>query len=120
MKVYYPKYRIQLEEIGSIKEPDQVKVFTNNYKKSSDIYLEFIDDQLELTKSDKDFESFELLFLTYKSWYAEAHSTRPKGGKKELIAYLGKNGYKIDKRNMYGVKIKSIVAEKDDLDGDNK
>ena len=100
LKVWYPIFKK-----NGLKEPAKVTQFTNNYKKASDIYLEFIDSTLELTKQGKDFETYDVLYASFKYWYGESYSGKPPP-KKELVEYLVNNNYKTDKRYMYGVTFK--------------
>ena len=102
MKVYYPIFTKQ-----GLNEPAKVTQFTGKYRKQSDIFLEFIDSNLTLTKDDKDFESFDVLYAALKYWYGESYSGRCPYAKKDLFEYLSNNNYKIDKSNLFGVKFKS-------------
>ncbi len=109
MKIYYPIYK----EFG-LREPAKVLEFTNNYKKNSDIYLEFIDAQLELTQNEGHFESLDILYASLKNWYGESHSGKCPHQRKDLVDYLSNNKYKIDKRNMYCVRFRSDQTNEGD------
>ena len=106
---YYKIYQKQ-----GLKEPEKVLAHTKKYKKASDVYLEFIDENLEVTKSNKDFESVDILYSTFKNWFSESYSTKCNISKKEFIDYFLNNKYNIAKGYLYGAKFKN-----DDADGQN-
>ena len=99
---WYPIYKK-----SGLSEPDKVKQHTNNYKKQSDVFLEFIEENLEITKSTKDFESLDILYSTFKIWFNESNPVKCNISKKELQEYFKNNGYNTDKNHLYGAKFKS-------------
>lgn len=101
LNVYYPKYK----KTG-LEEPEKVKIFTKKYKKASDFYLEFIEENLLVTEKKADFESLDIVFTAFKNWYNESYSTRCPVNKKELQDYLEKNNYKVGNGYIFGVKFK--------------
>jgi len=101
IKVYYPIYKK-----NGLKEPAKVTLFTNKYKKQSDIFFEYIDITLEITKNPKDAESFEILYGSFKYWYGESYAVKNPFAKKDLMEYMQNNNYNCDKKYVYGVKFK--------------
>ena len=99
LKVYYPIFKKH-----GLKEPSKVTQFTSKYKKQSDIFLEYIDGNLTITKDDKDCEPFDVLYAGFKCWYSESYSGKCPQAKKDLIEYLSNHDYKTDKRYLYGAK----------------
>ena len=108
INIYYPKYK---EQGLKKNEPKKVTDFTKKYKKQSDVFLEFIDENLMKTGNNKDFENIDVIYSAFKSWYTESYSSKTSISKKELQEYLG-NNYKCNKNYLYGYKFKA--DEKDD------
>jgi len=101
---YYPIYEKGVDgKKFRIAEPAKVKQFTNAYKMDSDIYMEFLEDGLIITKDEKDSENIGMVFDAFKSWYSTSYSEKAPP-KKEFMNYLKKNKYTVDKQNIYGVK----------------
>lgn len=113
LKAYYPIYRKD-----GLTEPNKVTQFTNKYKKQSDLFFEFIDSNLECTKQDKDFETFEVIYTAFRYWYSESYSMKPPFAKKDLVEYLSNNNYKIDKNHLFHYKFAGTGDKNDDNDLD--
>lgn len=106
---YYPKIKATEVTEGdnrkvALVEPDKVKLFTDKYRKMSDVYLEFLDDQVIRTKNKSDFISLDSLYQTFKGWYREAHANNQIPSKKELKEYLVNHDIKCDNRTVYCMK----------------
>ena len=56
------------------KDPNKITLFTLEYQKNSDIYLEFINESIQMTQNSKDFLTVYSIFDTFKLWYKEAHT----------------------------------------------
>ncbi|VBB18408.1 D5-like helicase-primase [Yasminevirus sp. GU-2018] len=101
---YYPLYEKGYNgKSYKIIEPPKVKQQTDEYKTNSDVYAEFLRDNVTQTDSDKDIETIEFLHKNFKDWYVTSYSDKAPP-KKILTAYLKKNGYKVERQNVYGVK----------------
>lgn len=98
LEVYYPKYRSTQYKIY---EPEKVTMHTKNYKKNSDIFLDFIETNLTNTKKSSDFESLDSLYALMKQWYADSYAGKCPYNKNQFVEYLGTNNYKIDKSYLY-------------------
>ena len=71
------------------KEPEKITQFTKEYQVKSDIYLEFINENIVMTSNSKDYISIYAIYDIYKAWYKEGHND--KGGcvnRSELKANL--------------------------------
>ena len=111
IKVYYPKFT----KYG-LREPAKVTQYTNKYKKDSDIFFEFIENNLVMTNDYSDYEGHDSLFAGLKHWYSESYSSRCPFSKKDLVDYLEKNNYKMDKSYLYGVKFNTEDKKPSNLD----
>jgi P4 family phage/plasmid primase-like protien len=100
---YYPIYKTGINgKQYKIKEPAKVTQFTNSYKKESDLYMEFMNDNFTKTDNKEDKEQIAFVFETFRDWYTTSYSNKPPP-KKDFINYLKKNKYSIDRQNIYGV-----------------
>jgi P4 family phage/plasmid primase-like protien len=99
---WYPKYIKDGENGDGLREPDKVKIATDQYNKDSDFYMEFLDEYIE--KVEDSTETVDYIYALFKSWYKEAYDTHPKP-KKELIKYMTNNKYSINKGMVKGVKV---------------
>ena len=59
-----------------LREPDKVKEFTNDYQRQSDIYYEYLSEQLEITGNKNDTISLPNLYADFRMWSKEAHTDR--------------------------------------------
>jgi len=101
---YYPIYKKGCDKKPyQISEPPKVTQYTNEYKKGSDIYMEFLDENVEMTGNKEDYEHMTVIFDSFKNWYTTSYSEKAPP-KKEFIDYLKKNKYIIDKQKIYGIK----------------
>jgi P4 family phage/plasmid primase-like protien len=114
LKKYYPLYKK-----NGLKEPKKVTKFTDKYKMDSDIYLEFIHENLVVTKKNKDYESISMVYTTFKSWYRESYATNSCPSKKELKEYFFTRDFKIKENKIFGIKFfvddKPLMADLDDM-----
>lgn len=101
---YYPKYRQGINNKRyKIAEPLKVVQFTNNYKKESDIYMEFMNENYNNTDKKEDKITIEEIFGTFREWFSTSYSNKPPP-KKEFINYLKKNKYHVDRQYIYNVR----------------
>lgn len=101
---YYPIYEKGLKgRKYKITEPDKVKLYTKNYKMDSDVYMEFLEENLITTNNDGDTENIAFLFETFRDWYSASYTEKPPP-KKSFMSYLKKKKYKMDKQKIFGVK----------------
>lgn len=101
---YYPIYDAGIDgKKYKIKEPEKVKQFTKNYKMDSDVYMEFLDENIAKSENKKDTVSISFLYDTFRQWYKGSY-TEAAPPKKNFVAYLTKCEYTIDKQQIYNVK----------------
>lgn len=86
-----------------IKEPELVKKYTNAYKKDSDFYVEFLDDNFNFTDNEEETETIQFVYDTFVAWYSSAYGSKPPPMKK-FKEYLKKNKIKHDKREIKGIQ----------------
>lgn len=108
-------------------EPDKIKQFTTEYQRQSDIYYEYLSEQLEITSNPKDRINLSTMYNDFKMWYKEAHTERkipPRSEFKENIEEkIGKMRSSGWKRIIFkGDKnIKETLSESsDDEDSESK
>lgn len=92
MSILIEKYKEYIEH--GINEPGKVLCKTNEYQKSSDLYMEYIRDNL-LCTNNKEFISMQDIWANFKSWHKEtgrAEKDRPKRAefKSALESRIGK------------------------------
>lgn len=95
---YFPKYK---NDEFKISEPAKVTEHTKNYKKQSDIFLDFVESNLKKTNKKSDFEAIETLYPALKHWYTDSYTGKCPYSKNDFVDYLTKNKYDIDKRYLY-------------------
>jgi phage/plasmid-associated DNA primase len=101
LKIYYPKYIAT-----GLEEPAIVKEFTQNYRKDSDVFFEFLNENMTETKEEKDTESLNIIYELFSTWHSKGYGTKAPP-RKELQKYLvEKMGLTVSKQGMIkGVKI---------------
>ena len=57
-------------------EPLKVKEFTLEYQKNSDIYLEFINENIVTSGKNEDILYLKDTYDIFKTWYKEAHTSK--------------------------------------------
>jgi Megaviricetes DNA primase len=100
---YYPIFK---EGVGGkrykIKEPELVTKYTNEYKKDSDFYIEFLDETFNFTDDEENTETIQFVYDTFSTWYLSSYGAKAPP-KKKFIEYLNKNKIKHDKREIKGI-----------------
>lgn len=86
-------------------EPSKVTMYTDKYKKDSDVYLEFLVNHTETTRCEEDKESISVLYRLFKLWHKEAYNGYPAvPAQKDFINYIG-NKYQIEKGFIKGIRL---------------
>ena len=111
---YYPLY--SSNGLDSM-EPESVKISTNKYKQDSNIYIEFMTENFEI--SPKDSMPKEYVWSQFKEWYSNAYSDKKPPSMKKLIEFFQNNNYKIIKGNIIGIKSKDVCMDNLQLALDN-
>ena len=100
---YYPEYR-KLRDLDEV-TPDKVKVKTSQYQADSNIYLEFMEQCIEVDKQC--YVEMRDLWGSFCHWYDEAYQKKPPI-KKKLLEFLRTNNYKIKEDKVIGIKEKHM------------
>jgi P4 family phage/plasmid primase-like protien len=109
INVYYPLYKKQ-----GIKEPKKVTLYTDKYRKASDIYLEFLDENIVITKNYSEKIPVTDIYTYFRHWYGESYAKSGCPSKKDLQEYMGNHNYKMKNGFLIGAKFNSAdntVAE---------
>jgi P4 family phage/plasmid primase-like protien len=104
LNIYYVRY-IQPNDNGGLQEPEEVKEYTEKYRKESDILFEFIRENVKLTDNEADTEKITTLFDMFKDWHRDFYNQSTRFSRKDLEEYLvEKMGIKVSKGLVYKVK----------------
>ncbi len=95
---YYKLYRKE----GLI-EPEVVIKHTKDYKRSNDVYQEYIDTHMIITNSKKNREEIDILYEYFKTWYTSSVPSGRCPKKSDFSGYLGKKHFDIRGKYIYGV-----------------
>jgi Megaviricetes DNA primase len=100
---YYPIYKAGVNgKRYKIKEPKLVTKYTNEYKKDSDYYIEFLDENFNFTEDPEDTETIQFVYETFSNWYSSSYGDKAPP-KKKFVEYLKKNKIQHDKREIKGI-----------------
>jgi P4 family phage/plasmid primase-like protien len=109
LSILIEKYKYYIK--NGIDEPAKVLIHTNEYQNNSDVYMEYIRDNI-LSTTDKDYISSEDVWEDFKKWYKD--SNRPDNKKPlkpdlkiEMEIRLGK----IYKGKYYGYRFKTNIDQ---------
>jgi phage/plasmid-associated DNA primase len=119
INVYYPKYKKLKDSGRKIKEPAIVRKYTEEYKARSDIYLEFLRDNLIETKKKSDNINVQTCYETFKHWFKDSQSKFGCPKRREFTDYLKKNKYKMDKGFILYVKFNQRDKQEEYVDENN-
>jgi P4 family phage/plasmid primase-like protien len=99
---YYPEYK----RIG-LSEPEEVMEVTKDYKKDSDIFFEFTNDLVDITKNEEDKVTTLDLYRMFKEWYKENSDSNNIYRKREVEKYfVDVVGLKMLGKTLIGLKLK--------------
>lgn len=115
LKKYYIKYKK-----SGIPDPEKVNAKTMEYQQQNDSYLAFINENLEITKSNADKDLFRSIYDNFKEWYKEFYPGTRVPPSKDFKDYLNKDkSIRIKNNIIYGVKYKLPIDLNDDYDEDS-
>lgn len=109
LNMYYPIFKTD-----GIEEPKKVTLFTDNYKKDSDIYFEYISENLDITKNERDNELINTVFESFKDWVKVNHNSDKIPTRKEFVDYLNKKDYTIKGDRILGIRYKVLDMGQED------
>jgi P4 family phage/plasmid primase-like protien len=110
LSVLINRYKIYKTE--GLYEPEEVKVTSNAYRKTSDVIMEFIEDSLEKKKRSK--ETLMTVFKVFQNWFKTSYGgvAGPQGlrcpTKRDFQDYLEKQEYTIKGGVILGVRIRDV------------
>jgi P4 family phage/plasmid primase-like protien len=108
--VYYKRYK---ENNYIINEPKKVTLFTDNYKRDSDKYHEFISEYIVNTNDHNDIISSTCLYNTFKNWHIEAGYGRTIPNKRDFNTHITSNkNFILTAGNFTGICYKEDYEEK--------
>lgn len=81
-------------------EPKEVTKFTNKYQASSDVFLEYLNENIVITNKKKDYLRVNSLYLMFKDWYKNSYSDRKVPGRREFNDYINEKYSDIIKHNV--------------------
>lgn len=99
------------KKVGII-EPKEVTQFTAKYQKESDVFMEFLEENIKTNK--KEFERLNNVYSCFKIWHRDSHSSKCPN-KNDLKNYLTSNGYKIKAGCVMGIE---MVRDEDPTEND--
>jgi P4 family phage/plasmid primase-like protien len=110
LNVYYPIYK----KNGGLEKliPDSVRMSTNKYKSDSNVFIEFLTDNI--THDDNSKLEKTVAWTIFKDWYLQCYNTKNTASHKKLMQFFEKNGYKIDKGvngAIHGIKIREECVD---------
>ena len=111
LNIYYKKYR---GNNYTINEPAKVTTFTDNYKRDSDKYYEFISQYIVVTNDDNDTISIISLYSTFRNWHTESGYGRNIPNKREFANHIISNkNFSIESDNFVGICYKDDYDERE-------
>ena len=112
------RYNNRYKDNGLI-EPEKIKKYTNDYKRQSDIYYEYISEQLEMTNNQKDKIILTTMYADFKMWYREAHTDRKIPSKSEFKDGIEEKIGKMRSTGFRNVRFSFDTKEQDDCNNDS-
>jgi P4 family phage/plasmid primase-like protien len=117
LNIYYPKY-IQCNY--KINEPAKVTQYTDNYQKTSDTYLEFIQSHIIETRKKREYATISTAYEVFKQWCKVTGSnTTSIPAKKDFLEYLKNKNYDIKDGKLVGYTISYKVDEDETCEDDD-
>jgi P4 family phage/plasmid primase-like protien len=114
MSILVEKYKIYIK--NGINEPSIVLLQTNEYQNNSDIFMEYIRDNI-MSTDNKDYISFDDLWEDFKKWYKESNRLdNKKPVKSDLKSEMENRLGKLKKGKFINFRFK--VDSDDELDND--
>jgi hypothetical protein len=112
---YYKKY-IETKEL---KPTDNILKWTNNYKEETDMYLQFLNENLLETGNEKDKVHCSSLYTIFKDWFKFNNPNAKIPSNKEFVGNLRKykivkESVRIGSRVQSGIEKHIIISNKSD------
>jgi phage/plasmid-associated DNA primase len=90
---------------GGMQDPESVRIASLEYKKKSDMYLQFMDENFVTTNNDADRLTIQDMYDAFKFWWRNMNTT-PVPSKTDFMEYLNANTKlkRIGKTTIVGLK----------------
>ena len=108
---YYPIYR----KAGGVPEPSKIKRQSDEYQKSSDIYFEFMSENLEITGKKSDWEKTNEIYDNFRTWYKSSYNGGSTPLLKDFKSYISTSKYK-NQIKEHGTRIVGLKIKLDEDD----
>lgn len=92
-------------------EPDSIKMSTEQYKEDSNVFMEFITQNIDVTKNEEDKESLDALWSSFSEWHKIAYENEKRPHKKKLTEFFKANDYMVKGTKVYGIQFKPFDSE---------
>ena len=106
-------YKIYKETTLDKLEPQSIKMSTEQYKEDSNVFMEFITQQINITNDQNDKESFDALWATFSEWHKTSYEHEKRPPKKKLLEFFKSNDYNIKGTKVHGIKFIDNYEEDD-------
>lgn len=100
-----------------LKEPESVIKYTKDYQRRSDVYLDYIEENILETNDDSDILMFSALYNHFKQWHMEYYNEKP--SKVLFKEYMERKYGKCIKRPERWKKLKFQVFEDEETTEDS-
>ena len=107
---FYKKYQNE-----GLREPECVMKFTKDYQRRSDVYMDYIEENIEETENDKDTIMFNSMYMQFKEWHIDAYHEKPV--RNNFKDYMERRYGKLNKK--YGWKYVKFAAKTEELQEDD-
>jgi len=113
INIYYPMYK----KYNGIQEPLAVMKYTNKYRKASDLYNEFMTDNLAKAADEKTTLTIQEIYSQFKYWYRDSYANGNCPSKNKVQDYFTSTAeYKYKKGKLYGYKFNDAETTTNELD----
>ena len=114
MSLLLHTYKKYLKE--GLKEPECVLRFTNEYQKKSDVFLDYIGENIVETKNEKHGLKLNEIYSNFKTWHSEAYGRKSDFNRTDLKNYFDtKYGEANKKYGFIGLKFNDPNDTDEDL-----
>lgn len=100
-----------------LKEPDSVLHYTMDYQRRSDVFLDYIEENLEESENEGDVITFSAMYNHFKQWHIEYFNSKP--NKNLFKEYMEKRFGKCIKRPERWKKLKFQSYENENSDDED-
>jgi P4 family phage/plasmid primase-like protien len=99
-----------------ITEPEDVAAVTAEYKRTSDIYLRFVNDMVEDVPESRVSLSSKILYDTFKIWFQHEFSSKPPPKLEAVKEFEARLGKPVARKGWIGKRIREETDEDDGKD----